>query len=313
MLLLVAMVVGSTLLGCLPESAWGAQPASDPPPAKVKVAAVQITGYVKGFVPRDGYDPADAVVRYIHRAADDGARLVVFPEYHLGRIKVPSATTDKIGRAAAKRGICVIVGCWELLEGDAFANAALVFDREGKILGKYYKTHAAVDQFEGQPAYSHPPAGHDRQWFIEHDPEWIMRRGNAFPVFDLGFAKVGIATCYDGWFPEPFRILSLKGAEIIVWINGRHGRVEDFIVKTAMFRNQVSMICTNQAYGSGTMIAQWPTTIKAVCSQPKEDYISATLDLRRLRLARKNSRNFQQRRPEIYGEILGERPVRKDR
>ena len=132
-----------------------------------------------------------------------------------------------------------------------------------------------------------------------------MRRGEDFPVFDLGFAKVGIATCYDGYFPETFRILSLEGAEIVAWINGRHGSIQDFVVKTGMFHNLVSMICTNQAYGAGTMIAEWPGSIKAVCPEAKEDYIVAELNLARLRQARAASRNFQQRRPDIYGRILG--------
>lgn len=270
---------------------------------RVKVAAVQITGYTKCFHARPGYDPSAAIVEYTKKAAEEGAQLVVFPEYHLGRIQVPSPVTERISRAAAEHAVYVIVGCWELLEGEEFANAALLFGRDGRILGKYYKTHAAVDQYEGEPPYSHPPTGHDRQWFIENDPEWIMKRGDTFPVFDLDFGKVGIATCYDGYFPETFRALALNGAEIIVWINGRHGRIQDFMVRTAMFCNEVSMICTNQAYGAGTMIAQWPTSILAECAEPKEDFILATLDLERLRTARARSRNAQQRRPEIYGNL----------
>ncbi len=281
-------------------------------PDQVKVAAVQVTGHVKQFIPKPGFDPAESVIHYVKRAAGDGARLVVFPEYHLGRIPIPCPMTERISRAAAKHNIYVIVGCWEVFEDGSFANAALVFDRKGGILGKYYKTHAAVDTFEGTPAYSKPPAGRDNQWLIENDPEWIMKRGDGFPVFDLDFARIGILTCYDGYFPETFRILSLKGAEILVWINGRHGQIQDYVVKTAMFHNLVSMICTNQAYGAGTMIAQWPVHIKAHCPEAKEDYITATLDLKKLRLARKSSRNFQQRRPEIYGEILGRYAVWKD-
>jgi len=277
-------------------------------PKTVKVAAVQLTGYTKGFKPRDGYDPADAVIRYVARAAGDGAQLVVFPEYHLGQIRVPSATTERIGRAAARHGIYVIVGCWELAEGDELANAALLFGRNGGILGKYYKTHAAVDSYEGEPPYSRPPADRDRQWLIENDPEWIMKRGDEFPVFDLDFGTIGIATCYDGYFPETFRILSLHGAEIIVWINGRHGRIQDFLVKSTMFCNEVSMICTNQAYGSGTMIAQWPLDILSECAEPHEDYITATLDLQRVRSARARSRDRQQRRAEIYGPISATEP-----
>lgn len=273
-------------------------------PDRVKVAAVQITGYTKCFRKRPGYDPSTVIVEYTKKAASQGAQLVVFPEYHLGRIRVPSDVTRRISQVAADHNIYVIVGCWELLEEEEFANAALLFGRDGRILGRYYKTHAAVDQYEGEPPYHHPPGGHDRQWFVENDPEWIMKRGDSFPVFDLDFGKVGIATCYDGYFPETFRTLALNGAEIIVWLNGRHGRIQDFMVRTAMFCNEVSMICTNQAYGAGTMIAQWPTSILAECPEPKEDFILATLDLKRLRTARARSRNAQQRRPEIYGALI---------
>ena len=266
---------------------------------QVKIAAVQISGYDKGDVPREGYDAADDLVPYIERAGKDGAQLVVFPEYVLGRIKVQGPTTQKLSVAAAKHGIYVIVGCWEVDDEDTFANTALIFDRAGKIMGKYHKTHAAVDHYEGTPAWSKPPSDKDRDWFIKNDPEWIMKRGDDLPVFDFDFGKVGILTCYDGWFPEPFHVLSLKGAELIVWINGRGGSVEDFIVKTAMFQSHVAMVTTNQAYGSGTMIGD-PTRILAHCPNKEEAYISTTIDLKRVRTIRETSRNFQQRRPDLY-------------
>lgn len=272
-------------------------------PRQVKVAAVQMLGYDKTDVSRPGFDPSDSVVRYIERAAKEGTQLVVFPEYLLGRISVPGPQTERIGKAAAAGRIYVIVGCWEVFQDGSFANSALLFDRSGKIIGKYNKVHAAVDHFEGEPPWSKPPNGKDAEWFIKNDPEWKMKRGHDFPVFDLDFGRIGILTCYDGWFPETFRILSLKGAEILVWINGRRGTVEDFIVKSAMFQDEVALIATNQAYGSGTMIGQWPAQILGQCPEPKESYITAKINLEQVRKARKNSRNIQQRRPEIYGEI----------
>ena len=51
------------------------------------------------------------------------------------------------------------------------------------------------------------------------------------------------------------------------------------------------------------MLAQYPNKIDAFCRQTGEDYITAEFDLKRLRIARKNSRNFQQRRPGLYKEI----------
>lgn len=277
-------------------------------PDTVKVAAVQFCGYDKTDVPRPGYDPTEAMVPYINRAGKDGAQLVVFPEYVLGRIPVPGPTTEKISEAAAANRIYVIVGCWEVHDDDSFANAALLFDRAGKIAGKYYKTHAAVDHWEGDPPWSKPPSGKDTDWFIKNDPEWIMKRGEDLPVFELDFGRIGILTCYDGWFPESFRVLSLKGAEVLVWINGRGGAVEDFIVKSAMFRNHVAVIATNQAYGAGTMIGDWPVRILARCPDRKESYITGTINLKNVRRARKYSRNFQQRRPELYGEIVKPKP-----
>ena len=273
-------------------------------PDFVKVAAVQINGHDKPLLPRLEIDDVGKAVLYIEKAAKDSAQLVVFPEYYLGWITIPGKETMAISEAAARNSIYVIIGSWEVFNDSSFANAALLFGRDGKILGKYYKTHAAVDTYEGDPAYSSPPKGHDRNWFLRNDPEWIMEKGQEFPVFDLDFAKIGILTCYDGWFPEPFRILSLKGAEILIWVNNRGGQVEDYIVRTAMHHNTVSMICTNKADGGGTMIADYPKEIKASCPKPGENYISAVLDLKHLRYEREHSRNAQQRRPDIYGEIL---------
>jgi len=294
----------ATLLGSLPASDVGADPPETAHRDLVKVAAVQISGYDKGDPPRDNFDPTDAIVPYIHRAGHDEVQLVVFPEYVLGHIPVPGPTTEKISAAAAANKIYVIVGCWEVYGDGTFANTALVFDREGKIAGKYHKTHAAVDHFEGTPAWSKPPSDKTKEWFIENDPEWIMQKGKDLPVFEFDFGKVGILTCYDGWFPEPARVLSLKGAELIVWINGRGGSVEDFIVKSIMFQSHVGMIAANQAYGSGTMIGAWPAQIVERCPDKTEAYITATIDLKRIRNARANSRNFQQRRPDLYDNLV---------
>ncbi|MBN1393849.1 MAG: carbon-nitrogen hydrolase family protein [Pirellulales bacterium] len=273
-------------------------------PARVKVAAVQVQGYGKTDLRRADFHPSKTVVDYIAKAAADEAQLVVFPEYLLGRISIPGPQTKRISEAAAANRIYVIAGCWEVCPNGDFANSALLFDRRGKIVGKYRKVHAAVDHYEGDPPWSKPPGGKDADWFLEHDPEWKMIKGEDFPVFDLDFGRIGLLICYDGWFPETFRILSLKGAEIIVWINGRAGSVEDFIVRSAMFHNETALIAVNQACGAGSVIGQWPSTILARCEKPGEQYITATINIDQVRRARYNSRNFQQRRPKLYGELV---------
>jgi beta-ureidopropionase len=104
-------------------------------------------------------------------------QLVVFPEYVLGHTRVLGPATQKVSAAAAAEGIYVIVGCWEDYQDGHFANTALLFGRDGRIIGKYHKTHAAVDQYEGTPAWSKPPSEKTQEWFIKNDPEWVMQWG----------------------------------------------------------------------------------------------------------------------------------------
>jgi predicted amidohydrolase len=242
---------------------------------------------------------------HITRAGRENVDLLVFPEYHLGRIQAPGPETERLAEAIAEQNLYVIVGSWELLGGEQYANAALLFGRDGRLLGKYYKTHAAVDHYdESQTPWTSPPPGHDREWFVQHDPEWKMQRGRELPVFALDFGTIAILTCYDGWFPEPWRVVSLQGAEIVVWINGRGGKVEDDLVRSAMFWNEVDVVATNQAYGAGTMIGRYPRTILEQVDQPGEAYIRAELDLKALRHARAHSRNRAQRRPDLYGVLV---------
>jgi len=271
----------------------------------VKVAAVQISGYDKGDLPRAGYDPTAQLIPYIDRAGKDEAQLIVFPEYVLGHITVPGPETERISAAAKANSIYVIVGCWEDLADGKFANSALIFDRSGIISGKYIKTHAAVAHYEGEPPWSSPPKGKIHDWMLQNDPEWIMEAGQDLPVFDFDFGRVGVMTCYDGWFPEPARVMSLRGAELIVWINGRGGSVEDFIVQSTMFQSHVAMVATNQAYGSGTMIGDTaPARIIERAPDKQESYITAVINLKQIRAVRSTSRNFAQRRPDLYDDLV---------
>ena len=96
MLTFVAVITAAATLAQQPAQAL---------PDFVRVAAVQICGYDKTDVPRPGYVPAAAMVRHINKAGADGAQLVVFPEYVLGRIPVPSPATETISNAAAANRI----------------------------------------------------------------------------------------------------------------------------------------------------------------------------------------------------------------
>lgn len=255
------------------------------PPDSLKVAAVQvISDPVKGAVPQ--------AVTYMERAAAEGARLIVFPEYHLGHIAIPGPETETLSAAARRLRLHVVIGCLETMSDGEFFNTALLIDEEGSIAGRYRKVHPAV----GEPPHFWPPKGDEL--------EARMTPGTAFPVFDTVLGRIGIFICYDGYFAEVPNILSVQGAEILVWINGRAASVEDFMVRTMVYHTYTAMIATNTAHGRGTTVDQYPATLLAVADAPEVEYISATLDLANLRDARRNSRVFHQRRPDLYTPLV---------
>ncbi|MBN2174236.1 MAG: hypothetical protein JW731_08900 [Bacteroidales bacterium] len=84
-----------------------------------------------------------------------------------------------------------IVAGFNELDRSKLYNSAMLVGPNG-IIGKYRKLHLFMNEFD------------------------FFERGNlGLPVFDLGFCKVGILICFDWVFPEVWRILTIKGADII--------------------------------------------------------------------------------------------------
>jgi predicted amidohydrolase len=105
---------------------------------------------------------------------------------------IPGPATKAIGEAAGRNKIWVVAGLTERV-GDVVYNTAVLFDRQGRIAGKYRKTHLPREEWkEG------------------------VRPGREYPVFDTDFGRIAIQICYDWFFPEPTAIFALKGAEIIL-------------------------------------------------------------------------------------------------
>ena len=148
----------------------------------------------------------------IRKAAADGAQIVCLQEIFNGpyfcaeqSVKwyettepVPSGPTVTLMQALAKElHIAMVVPVYEVEQEGIFYNTAAVIQNDGTYLGKYRKTHIP----------------HVAPGFWE---KFYFRPGNlGYPVFDLGFAKIGVYICYDRHFPEGARCLGLNGAEIV--------------------------------------------------------------------------------------------------
>jgi predicted amidohydrolase len=105
---------------------------------------------------------------------------------------IPGPATEQLGEAAKKNKIWVVAGLNERV-GDVVYNTAVLFDRQGRVAGKYRKTHLPREEWkEG------------------------VRPGREYPVFDTDFGRIAIQICYDWFFPEPAALFALKGAEIIL-------------------------------------------------------------------------------------------------
>ena len=86
----------------------------------------------------------------------------------------------------------VVGGLYERV-GPVVYNTAVLIDRDGKLAGRYRKTHLPREEWE---------AG--------------ITPGDSYPVFTTDFGKIGLMISWDVQFPEPWRELGLQGAELVL-------------------------------------------------------------------------------------------------
>lgn len=160
----------------------------------------------------------DTAKTYISKAAECGCDLLVFPEMFMAKPTKKRRAADHaepldgpfisaLSKLARRFNISVICGVWLSNPQDCgkAINVAIAIDKTGQLETSYNKLHLcdALNLRESETM-----TGGDKE------P----------PLFSLAGFKVGIAICYDLRFPELFRNLTLRGAELIVvpsaWYNG---------------------------------------------------------------------------------------------
>lgn len=192
------------------------------------------------------------------------------------------------------------------VRGEAYYNTALLLDREGRITGRYDKTHLTA---------------------IERE-ELGVTAGDTYPVFDLDFGRIGIMTCYDGHFPEVGRILSLNGAEILFFPSLQRHMTEDLLevqLRARAADNCVYVVRSSYGYDASvpwtpgmmagkTCIVDFEGTLLADAGR-RVGLAMQRIDLDRPKVKERSfggevgdARAFmiEDRRPETYGRI-GER------
>ena len=167
---------------------------------QVRIAAVQMN-------PKIGETETNllTILDRLQEVAKNGAKLVVFPEcalsgYGFGsRLEalaqaesIPGPSVDRVADACRNLNVSCIFGLLER-DGNHLFNACVLIGPKG-VVGSYRKIHLP---FLGVDRFVDPG---DRDYAI-HEAEGI---------------KIGMHICYDGAFPEPPRVLTLLGAELLV-------------------------------------------------------------------------------------------------
>jgi predicted amidohydrolase len=173
----------------------------------VRIAAIQLESQL-GNVERN----ISQSLKMVDEAGKSGTRLAVLPElsttgFCLGEDfmkvaeSVPGPTTTRFAELARQHQMYIVCGLAEKGEVPGLIyNTVALIDPSGKITGRFRKLHVTL--------YLHTTD------FLDEERE-IFRPGNELPVFKTDLGNLGMLICQDGDYPEPYRVLTLKGAEII--------------------------------------------------------------------------------------------------
>ena len=245
--------------------------------------------------------------RLIRSAVASGAELVALPElwschglekaYPENAEPVPGPTTEFLGTLARELGVYVLGG--SILEGiseaDRLYNASTFFGPDGELKAVYRKIHL----FDVKAP--------DREYLESK----TIASGSEIVTAKAGVANLGLSVCYDVRFPELYRLLALRGAEVFAvpaaftlqtgkdhWellLRARAVENQAFVVAPAQWGQKADGRWT---YGRSMIVDPWGTVL-AQCSD-QDGHAIATLDLDYLDRFRDEFPALVNRRPETY-------------
>ena len=247
----------------------------------------------------------------ISSAKKQGAEVVVLPEmwptgygdipYRDLSAPIPGRYSDFLSENAIRHKMHIVAGIPER-EAKEIHNCAVLVDEKGRIVGKHRKIHL------------YRPVGEDKIW----------RAGDTFTVLDTRIGRIGLLICYDGDFPESWRVNTLMGAEIIFHVNAYETPCEDWWNKfypTAALQNAVWIVQCNSVgdtkdkvpkhfFGDSRIIAPDGRIVAEAPYVPPGGIAESYLLIKRIALrkefeeARRLYGNFlRDRRPETYGPV----------
>lgn len=148
----------------------------------------------------------------IENLASEGADLIVLSELHDSLYfcqtedvenfryaeAIPGDFTEIYSEAAAANNVVIVTSMFERRAPGLYHNTAIIFERDGKIAGKYRKMHIPDD-----------PGFYEKFYFAPGDL--------GFEPVNTSVGRLGVMVCWDQWYPEGARLMTLKGAELLIY------------------------------------------------------------------------------------------------
>lgn len=253
---------------------------------------------------QENFETAERLMR---DAASAGAGLVALPElwschglekvYRENAEPVPGPTTDFLGSLARELGVYVLGG--SILEGEPGAeklsNTSTFFDPSGGMAAVYRKIHLFDVKVSDK----------------EYLESATISPGGEVVTAKSGAATLGLSVCYDVRFPELYRLLALRGAEILTVpaaFTLQTGKDHwELLLRARAVENQAYVVAPAQwgqkadgrwTYGRSMIVDPWGTVL-ATCPD-RDGYALAELDLDYLDRFRAEFPALANRRPETY-------------
>lgn len=289
---------------------------------KVTVSAIQMQ------CSTDISESIQTADRLVRKSASEGAQIILLPElferqyfcqerqyeYYSFATTVEENKAIKHFKAVAKELKVVLPISFYEKDGNNLYNSIAVIDADGELLGVYRKTHIPDDHYYQEKFYFTPG-------------------DTGFMVFRTAYATIGIGICWDQWFPETARALTLNGAELLFyptaigsepvldcdsmprWRRCMQGHsvanVIPVIAANRFGKEDVTPCEENGGqtssldfYGS-SFITDETGDIIASADIDGESVLTATFDLDSIYQARLGWGVFRDRRPDCYGIISG--------
>ena len=144
--------------------------------------------------------------------AKRGAQLIVLQELHNSLYfcqtedvsnfdlaePIPGPSTRFFGELAKEFGVVIVTSLFEKRAPGLYHNTAVVLEKDGSIAGIYRKMHIPDD-----------PAYYEKFYFTPGDL--------GFHPIQTSVGRLGVMVCWDQWYPEAARLMTLQGAELLIY------------------------------------------------------------------------------------------------